>query len=147
MPSVRRDVRPPGGRLRCHQVGHPVPGRERRVDPLNDRHRGAGPAGYTRGDVGESLTQRGHEKFCFPRGAGMPSDDLDRLQNLVESVRIRRDDIGGAAQIVQRIGNLARRQRADPAQVLGEDELRGQRRERASIEVYRSFPAASCSRT
>lgn len=71
-----------------------------------------------------SMPERGHQPPGLLRSAAMRADGPDRREHVVEGARIQREDLGGAAQVVQRLAHMPGRQRADSAQVLGEDQLR-----------------------
>jgi hypothetical protein len=123
-----------------------VPGGEGRVDPLDDRHGGSASARDPAGDRREPLPERRHQLFGLRPGAGVLADGEDRGEHLVKGVRIKGDDLGGAAEVVRGLFDVAGGQGADAAQVLGEDEVRGERGEGAGVHVYKSSPAASRAR-
>jgi hypothetical protein len=62
------------------------------------------------------------------------TDGQDRGKYIVEALRIQGDDLGRAAQMVQRLLHVAGGERAHATQVLSEDQLRGQRGQRAGVQ-------------
>ena len=90
------------------QVGHPVPGGERRIHPLDDRHPRAAPPGHARRDPVQP--GRSPAISCAARSgdAGALPDREDRVQHLPQRVRIQRQHVGLAAQVVQRVLDLTR---------------------------------------
>jgi hypothetical protein len=78
-----------------------------------------GPNTVARMDRRKPSAQRGHQPRGLLLGAGVLADGHDRGEDLVEAARVQGDDLGGAAEIVQRLLDVAGGQRADPAQILG----------------------------
>jgi len=58
----------------------------------------------------------------------------DRREDVVEGVRIQGDDLGGAAEKVERVLDVASGQSADPAEVLRQDQVGGQRGQRVGVQ-------------
>jgi hypothetical protein len=113
--------RPPSGRR--DEIRDPVPGAEGRVDPFDDRHVRPVLARDLVRDRGQTLPKRGHQLPSRLRSAAMRADSQDRCEHVIEGARVERNNLGGAAEVVQRLVHVAGRQRADPAQILGEDQL------------------------
>ena len=124
---------PPAAR---DQVGDPVPGGERRIHPLDDRDPGPRPARRRwprpRAQPGTQLRRPGASARSGTPVRAPTSEN--RVQHLVERVRIERQHVGPAAQVAQRVLDLAGRQRAHPAQVLGQDQVGIQLRQRLRVQ-------------
>ena len=119
---------------RGHQIGDPVPGRERRIDPLDDRDPRAGTARDPRRHVGQPAAEaRDQPLGAFGRPGPLAYRE-DRVQHILERVRIERQHVGAAPEVVQRLRHVPRGQRAHPAQVLRQDEVRAQPRERVGVQ-------------
>lgn len=117
-----------------HQVGYPVPGRERRIHPLDDRHPRP-PAALDQGrDPGEAPAKAGDDPRRAVTRAGPLADGEDRAEHLLQRVRVERQHVGAAPEVVQCLRHVPRRQRAHPAQVLGEDQVRAQPGQRAGVQ-------------
>jgi hypothetical protein len=111
-----------------------VPGGEGRRRPLDDGHRRPTPPRDSVGDRREPPPERGHQPLRLLAGARVPADGADRGEDVVEAVRVQRDDLGGAAEIVERVLDVTGGQRADPAEILGQDQVGGQRGERVGVQ-------------
>jgi hypothetical protein len=133
----RRRTRAGGDGLaarRADQIGYPVPGGERRIHPFDHRGLRAPPPGDGRRGTGEPGPQLAHQPRGALRHAGPLPDRQDRVQHLAERVRVEREHVSLAAQVAQGVFDLAGRQRAHAAQVLGEDQVGPQIRERAGVQ-------------
>jgi hypothetical protein len=116
------------------QVRYPVSGGERRIHPFHDADPGPGPVRDGRGDGRQPGAQAGHEALRPIGYAGAGTDGEDGVEHLVQGVRVQRQHVGPAAEIVQCVGDLAGRQGAHPAQVLGQDQFRGERGEGVRVQ-------------
>jgi MoxR-like ATPase len=124
-----------------HQVGYPVPGRERRVHPLDDRDPRPRAARDQGRHPGEALAEAGDDLRRTFGHAGALADGEDRAEHLLQRVRVERQHAGAAAEVVQCLRHVPGRQRAHPAQVLGEDQVRAQPRQRVRVQRVQ-VPAA-----
>ena len=144
----RRSVRPgglrrAGARAGGHrlaaggadQVGHPVPGGERRVDPLHDRDPGPRPAGHRRGHRGQPRPQAG-DQGRRPAPARRRRAPTARIVSSTSSSVCGSSDSTSARQPrwSSGVGDLAGRQRAHPAQVLGQDQVGVEAGQRARVQ-------------
>ena len=96
--------------------------------------------------VRQRFPQPGDQPFGLRPGAGPAADGEDRREHVVQAARIEGDDLGGAAKIAKRVFDVAGWQRADPAQVLGENQ-RGKRRQGPLMQRVKVPPAARRPRT
>jgi hypothetical protein len=119
---------------RGHQVGDPVPGRERRIHPLDDRDPRAGTARDPRRHVGQPPAEARDQPLGAVGRPGPFADREDRVQHVLERVWVERQHVGAAPQVVQRLRHVPRGQRAHPAQVLRQDEVRAQPGERVGVQ-------------
>jgi hypothetical protein len=117
-----------------------VPGGERRIHPFDHRDLRAPPPGDGRRGAGEPGPQLAHQPRGALRHAGPLPDRQDRVQHLVERVRVKREHVGLASQIAQGVFDLPGRQRAHPAQVLGQDQVGPQIRERVGVQRVQVGP-------
>jgi hypothetical protein len=108
---------------RGHQVRDPVPGRERRVHPLDDRDPGPRAARDARRHAGEAIAQASDDPRRAVPGSGPLADGEDRAEDLIKGVRVEGQHVGAAPQVVQCLRHVPGRQRADPAQVLRQDQV------------------------
>ena len=91
---------PPAARTRS---GTQCPARERRVDPLDDRHPWPGPAGHRLRDAESRCRRAATSSSARSSDPGSATDVEDRAEHLVERVRVERDDVGPAAEVVERL--------------------------------------------
>jgi hypothetical protein len=103
-----------------------VPGRERGIDPLDHRDPGARPPRDLRGYRGEPVPEAADQLRGPLRRAGPRADGEDRAEHFVEAVRVEREHVGAAPQVVQGFRHVPRGQRADAAQVLRQDQVGAQ---------------------
>ena len=125
----RRDAAPavdPRERLparAAHHRRHPVPGQEGRVDPLEREDPGPLPVLHGLVDGVQALLQLGDQRLARRRAVRGAGHGGDRVEDLVEGVGV--DGQHGRVEVegVERLGHRRRGQRADAAEVLGEDEV------------------------
>ena len=131
----------PGGRQqrvapgRLDHLRDPVPGRERRVGPLQEHH--ARP-GTTRGLAAygvEAAPVIGHQPLGRVVVPGRATEGHHRREHVVEGVRVDGQHLGRAPEVGQRVVDDRDVDRTDRAEVLGDHEVGVQVRERALVEV------------
>ncbi len=105
------------------KVGYPVPRRKRRVDPFDDGHPWTASARDCLGDPVEPGLQSCHQVGRSIRRSGRLAYRQDRRQHVRQRVRIERQHVGAAAEVVKRIFDVAGRYGADTAEVLRQDQL------------------------
>jgi hypothetical protein len=134
--SGRKPQRLAAGQL--DQLGHPQPTQQHRLDPLHRDHPGAArrPARHGR-DLLDPVAQPGHH----PRPGGPAADRLghphDVIQDVAQAARMQADQpqVGLGGQPRDRGPDVVDADRADPAQVLGHDYVRGQRGQQLGVDV------------
>ena len=114
----------------------PVAGRERRVGPLQEHHaRPVLAPGRARPDRREPPALVGHELGRLLVVPGGLAQRLDRAEHLVERVGVDGQHLGRAAQVGEGVVDDRDVDRADGAQVLGDDEVGVQPGQRTLVEV------------
>jgi hypothetical protein len=108
---------------RGDQIRDPVTRGERRIHPLHDRHARTAEPGHARRDRRQPLVQPRHQRRGPLGNAGPVPDGHDRVQYLGQRVRVQGQHVRVAAQVVQGLVHVPGRQRAHPAQVLGQDQV------------------------
>ena len=111
-----------------------MPGGKRRVHPLDHRDPRSASSSHAASDAIKPSPELVGQPLGSVRHAGSSPHFLDGIQYVLERMGVEREHVGVTAQVVQGVCNLARRQRADPAQILGEDQLWVQGRERAGVQ-------------
>jgi hypothetical protein len=100
---------------RRHQIGHPVTGGERRIHPLDDRHPGFPPPRDPRLHIGQPRPEPVDEiNTPVPYARGL-CHGHEGAQHVLQRVRIKRQHIGAAAEMLERVVHVPGRQRAHPA--------------------------------
>jgi hypothetical protein len=125
----------------AHQIRYPVPGRERRVHPLDERDPRSRAARDQGRHPGEALAEACDDLRRAFGHAGALADGEDRAEHLLQRVRVERKHGGAAAEVVQCLRHVPGWQRAHPAQVLGEDQVRAQPGQRVRVQRVQ-VPAA-----
>lgn len=103
---------------------------EGRIGPLQHEHPGCrGPR--TSADIGDGLLQAlqpqpqlRDQRPTAVRNPGGIGDGLHRVDDLVQGLRIDLQDLGPATQLGDGVIHVAAGDRADPAEILAEDEVR-----------------------
>jgi uncharacterized protein YjbJ (UPF0337 family) len=129
-PGRPATARPPA----ADQIGYPVSRRERRVHPLDHRDTWPAEAGHPDRDRRQPRAQPGYQRRGPLGHSGPLPDRRDRVQHLVQRVRIQGQYVRLAAQVLQRVAHLPGRQRAHPAQVLGQDQVGRQFSQRPRVQ-------------
>ena len=132
LPTPAEQAFTAGGR---DEIGHPVPGGERRVGPLENEGCRTTSAGDTLGRRVESGTAPLDESGGGDVRPSARADGEDRVEHLVERHRIERQHVGAAPEVGQRVVDLRHIDGAHRAQILGDDELRVEVGEGAAIEA------------
>jgi hypothetical protein len=149
--------RPDVGPRRFHR-GHPQPGRhrlaarrgdqirdpvtrgERRIHPLHDRHARTAEPGHARRDRRQPLVQPRHQRRGPLGNAGPLPDGHDRVQYPGQRMRVQGQHVRVAAQVVQGLVHVPGRERAHPAQVLGQDQVGRQRGQGPRVQRVQVLP-------
>ena len=117
-----------------------MPGRERRVGPLEHHHRHGRPPGDRGAHDVQPPPQVGHQARPPRLATGRLAERADRPEHLVEVLRVQRQHLGPAAQVGQRVVDHRHVDRADRAQVLGHDQVGVEVGQRPGVQVVEVLP-------
>ena len=133
-------------------LGHPMADRERRVQPLDpDDPRpnvtGLAPGGHDRLHRTQPRAQNLDQIERVVLHLRHRADRRDRVQDPLDRGRLERDDADGGVDRPDNLVDLAVADRADTAQLLGQDQIRLERRERLLVAVDRQTETHETSST
>ena len=110
-------------------------GCERRVRPLEQQGARAWLVGDPADHGGQPLTEPSGQLAGLLLAPGGPAQRADGVEYLGERVRVDGQDLGGAAEVVEGRAHGVDVDRADGAEVLGDDQVRVEAAQRSRVEV------------
>ena len=122
----------------------PVPGAERRLDPLGEEDAPAWQAAHRVGGRLDRLPHLRHDPIAAVDGAESRCEHADRLGDAGERSRIEREHVGcdraRGRQLIARDG-------ADGTEVLRHDQIGGERVDQVGVDCVQRLPSPTDSRT
>ena len=114
---------------RADEIRYPMPRGEGWIHPFDHRDPRTSPPRNRRrstGQPGAQVADQARGTLCCP---GALANGQNRVKHLIERMRVKRQHVGLASQVVQCILDVTGWQSAHPAQVLGQDQVGLQRRQ------------------